>query len=608
MTVRVTSLKGPAAGQYYVAEAGSYYLVAGEPPGRWFGGGASRLGLSSSFDDGAFVSVMAGVDPFSGVDLGRPFVERSVRGYDVTFSAPKSVSLLAAIADPGVAEAVYAAHDAAVDAVLGYVQRHALTRYRVDGEVMAVDAEGLVVGVLRQHVSRELDPQLHSHALIANRVLSPDGRWLALDARALMKDQTVLSSLYHAGLRAELTARLGVRWQDPMNGIAEMHGVDEIVLQEFSQRSLQVAARTRAKLDRFWESLGREPTGRERWRLEREAVLDSRRSKPAPVDAAELQGRWVGQLASCGVDPEGLVAAVIGRTLDPPREHHPAGWDQVAERALVELTEARSTWRHPDVVREFARATPTDLAVPAGVLVEGLELAAGGFAGERLVELARTVPEGMGVRLSDGRPAWESPLERRYTTSFILAEEAHLARWAQARWSRPGHAGYVEPVGLDCAQQAAAEAVAGDAALVVIVGPAGTGKTTALRPGIEALTAQGRPVFAVAPTATAAAVLTGETGVAADTIHKLLHEHNRLGGPSLRYRLPPGATLLVDEAAMVATPTLAELAVLADRGRWRVVLVGDPLQYLPVGRGGMFDWLVEHGPTIELGRVHRFSE
>ncbi|MFN0030279.1 MAG: AAA family ATPase [Acidimicrobiales bacterium] len=232
------------------------------------------------------------------------------------------------------------------------------------------------------------------------------------------------------------------------------------------------------------------------------------------------------------------------------------------------------------------------------MLVECLEAEAGGFAGECLVELARPLPEGTAVRLSDGRPAWESPLERRYTTSFILAEEARLGDWAHARWARPGRAGYVEAGGLDCAQQAAAEAVAGDAPLVVIVGPAGTGKTTALRPAIEALTRQGRAVFAVAPTATAAAVITTDAGVAADTIHKLLHEHHRPGGPSPRYRLPAGATLLIDEAAMVATPTLAELAVLADRQRWRVVLVGDPLQYLPVGRGGMFDWLVEHGPSV----------
>ena len=100
MTVRVTSLKGAAAGEYYVSEVGSYYLAAEEPRGRWFGDGAARLGLAGEIDDGQFVSLLAGVDPSSGVPLGRPFGERSVRGYDVTFSAPKSVSVLAAVADP----------------------------------------------------------------------------------------------------------------------------------------------------------------------------------------------------------------------------------------------------------------------------------------------------------------------------------------------------------------------------------------------------------------------------------------------------------------------------------------------------------------------------
>ncbi|MCC6437889.1 MAG: relaxase domain-containing protein [Acidimicrobiales bacterium] len=114
MTVRVTSLKGAGAGEYYVAEPGGYYVAAGEPPGRWFGDGAARLGLGVSFDDGAFVSVLAGIGPSAGVELGRPFGEGSVRGYDVTFSAPKSVSLLAALGDPAVQAEVHAAHDAAV--------------------------------------------------------------------------------------------------------------------------------------------------------------------------------------------------------------------------------------------------------------------------------------------------------------------------------------------------------------------------------------------------------------------------------------------------------------------------------------------------------------
>ncbi|MGE3449583.1 MAG: MobF family relaxase, partial [Microbacteriaceae bacterium] len=608
VTVRVMSLKGSGAGEYYVPEPGGYYLAAGEPPGRWFGQAAARLGLGVSFDDAAFVAVLAGIDPSTGVELGRPFGEGSVRGYDVTFSAPKSVSLLAVLGDPTVQAEVRAAHDAAVDAVLGYVERHALTRFRVDGEVVSVDAEGIVVGVFRQHVSRELDPQLHTHAVIANRVLSPDGRWLALDARPLMKDQTVLSALYHAGLRAELTSRLGVGWGEVDNGIAELVGVDREVLDAFSQRSSQVTSRLAVKLARFEETMGREPTGRERWRLEREAAVDSRRSKPAAIDAAALQQRWQAQLGELGLDRQQLVDETVGRVLEPAMTLDADPWGGPAEQALSVLTESRSTWRRPEVLREFARATPTDTALPAGELIAGLEAAVGPFEREWLVELAKPLAEGVAVRASDGRPAWESPLERRYTTSYILEEEASLAEWARRRWTQPGRAGVVETAGLDHAQVAAARAVAGDAGLVVVVGPAGAGKTTALRPGIDSLVWQGRPVFAVAPTATAAAVLAEETGVAADTIDKLLVEHRRNGGPTARYRLPAGGTLLVDEAAMVATPTLAELARLADWQGWRVVLVGDPLQYLPVGRAGMFDWLVDHGPTIELDRIHRFTE
>ena len=254
-------------------------------------------------DDGAFVSLLAGVDPSTGVPLGRAFGEKSVRGYDVTFSAPKSVSVLAAVADPATRAEVHAAHDAAVDAVLGYVQRHALTRFRVEGEVVSVDAEGIAVGVFRQHVSRELDPQLHSHAVVAAKVASPDGRWLALDARPLMADQTVLSALYHAGLRSELTRRLGVGWEVPVNGIAEMAGVDREVLEEFSQRSSQVEARREVKLDRFRATFGREPTGRERWRLERESVVESRRSKPP----AQTAGGTARRLAGTARGPRGVL-------------------------------------------------------------------------------------------------------------------------------------------------------------------------------------------------------------------------------------------------------------------------------------------------------------
>ena len=142
---------------------------------------------------------------------------------------------------------------------------------------------------------------------------------------------------------------------------------------------------------------------------------------------------------------------------------------------------------------------------------------------------------------------------------------------------------------------------------MLVVGPAGTGKTTALAPAVAQLRADGRAVFGVAPSATAAEVLSDETGLVADTLDKLLIEHRLNRPPDHRYDLPVGATVIVDEAGMLPTAKLAELADLADLKGWRIALVGDPLQFSAVGRGGMFGLLVDTFGAIELDRVHRFD-
>lgn len=259
MTVRVTALKGVDAGFYYTAELPDYYLNSGEPPGLWWGEAADRLGLAGRLDAAAFHSVLSGADPDTGEQLGRRFGEKSVRGYDATFSAPKSVSVLLALGDENIQGEVIEAHERAVESVLGWVEAQANTRLRRNGHVIHVDAAGLMVGVFRQHTSRRLDPQLHSHAVIANRVPAPDGRWLALDARSLMVDQRTVSALYHAGLRSELTRRLRVRWRQVENGIAEIDGIPEILCDEFSQRTQDINRRLEVKRQRFAETMGREP-------------------------------------------------------------------------------------------------------------------------------------------------------------------------------------------------------------------------------------------------------------------------------------------------------------------------------------------------------------
>jgi ATP-dependent exoDNAse (exonuclease V) alpha subunit len=145
--------------------------------------------------------------------------------------------------------------------------------------------------------------------------------------------------------------------------------------------------------------------------------------------------------------------------------------------------------------------------------------------------------------------------------------------------------------------------------LKLIVGPAGAGKTTTIAAGVLNLATRGRLAFGVAPTAAAAEVLASETAMPADTLDKLLTEHSHpTRPPESAYDLPAGTTVIVDEAGTAATPKLAELARLAERNDWRVVLVGDPRQFSAVGRGGMFAHLVDRLGAVELDRIHRFRQ
>jgi conjugative relaxase-like TrwC/TraI family protein len=594
------------AGSYYVEHLPNYYLEPGEPPGVWFGNGAAALGLGDVFDPAAFVAVMAGAHPYDpDRALGGMYNEKSVRGFDVTCSAPKSVSVLFGLGDEYVRNEVTGAHDAAVGALAGWIEAHAHTRYRVAGEVCMLDAEGIVAAQFRQHTSRALDPQVHTHLVIANRVQSPDGRWLALDARLIKKDQRSLSAIYHAGLRAELTARFGVRWNMPENGIAEIADIPTEVLTEFSSRTADVRARIEVKLDRFVDTMGREPTVRERWKLEREAAVDSRPAKADQVDATVLHDGWVAQTRALGHDPATLVGRVIERS-----NVNEADRAVMIDEAITAIGEKQSSWRPTELHRDLGTLVPTDTATTAADIVALLDGLTDHIVATRCVDLSKTVPEHVRLR-KDGRPITESVLDRALTTQAILDQEQGLIGWVDRRLLFDGldnpEALNQSTRALDAAQARAACAVAGHADIVFIVGPAGTGKTTALTPAVAQLHSEGRAVFGIAPSATAADVLSFETGVIADTVDKLLIEHRLHRAPLPRYRLPVGTTLIVDEAGMIPTARLAELADLADVKGWRVVMVGDPMQFTSVGRGGMYGLLTDTFGAIELDRVHRFT-
>lgn len=604
--LRVTTLYASSA----AATAGYYtkYLVdaPGEVPGVWTGDQAAALGLTGTIDAEALELLLSGFDPVSGSRLGGALEDRAtadgrtvraVAGFDATFSAPKSVSVWWALTgDP----ALLAAHDTAVTAALTHLERFgSTTRVRYNGRRLHPDSQGLTVGVFRQTTSRLDDPQLHTHAVVSAKVQTVDGRWLALDARYLKRNQRMLGGIYQSVLRAELTERFGVAWTPVVNGQAELAWMPPELLSVFSKRTDQVNTALDAKVVEFREREGRDPTRWERAALSREAAVDTRGRKTG-AGVTDLRTRWRDEAAALGFDAHRVTRAVRAEQAVEP--------DPLTVDAVVEALSVRgSTWTRADVMRAICDLHPAVRGLDGTRWAAWLEQACDEVIGA-CVDLDPTGAD-LTRRKSDGRSVWLEPTSASFTSNAVLAQEEWVLTWATAAHDpEPAPSNTVPTAELDVMQADVAAAVAGQDRLVLVTGPAGTGKTRTLRAAAVDLAANGRVVFGVAPSAVAARVLERDTGITSDTVHKLIHEHQRTDRqPAARYQLPAGATVIVDEAGMLGTAVMSGLILLADRHRWRLVLIGDPHQLQAVGRGGLFHELTTTGRTHHLDRIHRFT-
>jgi conjugative relaxase-like TrwC/TraI family protein len=171
------------------------------------------------------------------------------------------------------------------------------------------DVEGLVMAAFRQATSREDDPQLHTHVVISTKVQTPDGRWMALDARYLKRKQRALGGLYQSVLRAELTHRYGVAWGPIENSQAEIAGTPPELLDAFSKRTAQVDIALADKVTEFHDREGRDPSRWERAALTREAAKDTRAAK-THTSTADLARHWHDEAAALGWTPTRLTAAL----------------------------------------------------------------------------------------------------------------------------------------------------------------------------------------------------------------------------------------------------------------------------------------------------------
>jgi DNA transposition AAA+ family ATPase len=384
-----------------------------------------------------------------------------------------------------------------------------------------------------------------------------------------------------------------------VNGQAEIAGMPAELLAAFSKRTAQVDEALAVKVNEFRDREGRDPTRWERTALTREAAADSRATKTHEA-TTDLAPRWVEEAATLDWSANRLESAMHIAARNAPDVS-----SKVMVADVVEVLSTKgSTWTRADVLQVVCECAPAVSHLSGPEWARTLERAC-----DQVIAACVTLdPEGVRgpVRASDGRSVWLAPSEPHLTHERVLAQEERILTFAmEATDAPPSPSATVEREGLDVLQADAAAAVAGADRLVLVVGPAGTGKTTTLRRAVDHLHAQQRVVFGVAPTAKAAKVLGDETGMRADTVAKLLHEW-ATGEPRDEYGLGVGATVIVDEAGMLGTGNLDDLVRVAVSQRWRLVLVGDPRQLHAVGRGGMFDELCRTAPTHQLATIHRF--
>jgi conjugative relaxase-like TrwC/TraI family protein len=607
--MRVITLKAAAAGvvsviDYYVGLAEDrsrpgpgqgpvdYYLDPDEPAGRWWGSGRAALGVSGEVNGEDLRPLLEGRHPRTGGTIGQGFGDRSARAFDATFSAPKSVSALWALSSDRFVQAeVLAAHDAAVDAALGWLETHGSVTRRGAKGVFQVDTQGLTAALFRQHTSRTTDPQLHTHAVISAKVQDPVGKWLSLDARFLMRQQRTVGWVYDAALRAELTHRLGVAWERSGSGPIDLVCVPKPVRDALSQRTVQVEAKLADLIGRWSdEHDGADPDFRAIAALQRKAAVTSRPGKCKVGSPGALRASWSETAEAAGLDVDALRTEAL-RELVPDRERDD---EQVIAETLARVAEEGATWLRADLARHIATLLPTGPDLTAGeqiARIDRLSLE----AAQRCLAIGPERGDQGRVR-RDGRPVTEHVTDRLLSSPEVLDQETRLQDWARARAEAPGP-------GRD-RQVAATEAIAGHAGLVLLVGPAGTGKTRTVARAVKHLRQQRRPVLGLGPSGKAADVLADEAGCQAMTLAKLLTLH----ADRPCSRIPAGTTVVLDEAGMATTDDLAGLAELADHYGWRLVAVGDPAQLSAVGRGGVFAHWCDTLPHHELTDPRRFIE
>ena len=650
----IGALTSAAQGARYYEQDG--YYAKDDPEHReasaWYGRGAEELGLKGPVDPDTFRAVLEGKVPDgSDTELGKRGKDGKIvhrPGRDLTFSAPKSVSIAALV---GGDKRIVEAHDRAVAATLAWVEKNvAETRMRdpVTGQMVRAGGQKIVAATFRHDTSRNLDPQLHTHAVLANMVKGEDDKWRTMANEKLYGSKMLLGALYRSELAASLT-RLGYDIEKThADGRFEIAGVSRETIEAFSTRRTEIEA---AMAERGLGASADNP------RLAERASLMTR-AKKRDIDRGELRGVWERQAADLGLDARGLVAEAADNSGVPVREasaepasgpdkagemapplddagsREPGGAAAAARPVSTEPGAGGSRAGMPDreAVREAPPGSPASEAVAwalahlserEAVFARADLFAAALAHAPGTVTMAEAEREVEALEKAGALHAVDMPgAEDSLATAKTVAEEREAVasmRVGQGRGDAPMRGwqvqGHLNKGPLTAGQKEAVKLIlSAKDRTVGVQGYAGTGKTTMLDRARTLAEKKGYRMMGLAPSASAVQTLASEAGIESETLQRFLARNagvaegrlTKKGAREMRAAFAK-TILVVDEGSLASTVQARDLLRIANELRIpRVVLVGDAKQLDAVDAGKPFAQLQAAGmQTATMDEIMR---
>ena len=669
-------------------DATTYYMKAGTPAGRWIGSGLTGINREAGdtvTETDAKAVFDSATHPDTAVPLGRPHSQptvvanktgppttrHAVVGFDLTFSVPKSVSVLWALSPRSTQDQILRTHHEAVQATLSWLEQNVIHTRAGRNGVAHVGTVGAIAAAFDHWESRTGDPQLHTHLVIANRVQRiTDGAWVTLDSRTLYRAAVAASEHYNGLLFDALHQHLGSDTEirapaaNARNPTQQLTGIDEELIREFSNRSRLINLETDRLVAEWITEHGHPPTAATTIKLRQQATLATRVPKDElPTPLRGLSSQWRARASAKGFQPADVLAATINRSKSSPftvTDFSPDWIAAVATLARERVAAKRSTWNRWNLLAEAERVCAQircRTASDRDTLIDAIATA----AEQQSVPLNEyrygiSPSTGPDLRLGE-HSVFDFHGARLYTdTSTLACEDAIMA--ARNDDGGPAVRATVTMDSLEQVQRlgrpalhadqraAVADVVLSGNRLDAIVGPAGTGKTTtlgAVKATWEAEYGHGS-VIGLAPAAASADVLGRELAMATENVTKWLHEsvgqgashragrffdvqtrltnaHTgerrsiifaqeaaRLAATQQRWCFHANQLVIIDEASMVSTFQLAALVEQAREAGAKILLVGDPGQLDAIDAGGILGWLDREGKTTRLSTIWRFHE